>query len=148
MFATVMDDFHLHLITGETIPISALEFATSRSGGPGGQNVNKVETKVEVRFAVAEAHWLRQSTRQRLAEKLANRLDSLGRIRIASSTERSQLGNRYRVLERLERLINDALEIEKPRIATRPSRAVVARRLETKRKTSAKKSDRRWKPDE
>ena len=54
----------------------------------------------------------------------------------------------YRVLERLERLINDALEIEKPRIATRPSRAVVARRLETKRKTSAKKSDRRWKPDE
>lgn len=143
-----MDDLHLHLITGEVIPISALEFATSRSGGPGGQNVNKVETKVEVRFAVAEANWLRESTRQRLLEKLANRLDSLGRIRIASSTERSQLGNRYRAIERLERLINDALEIEKPRIPTRPSRATIARRVETKRRTSAKKSERRWRPEE
>lgn len=143
-----MDDAHLHLITGETIPISALEFATSRSGGPGGQNVNKVETKVEVRFAVAEASWLRESTRQRLLEKLANRLDSLGRIRVASSTERSQLGNRYRVLERLERLMNDALEIEKPRIPTRPSRASVARRIDAKQKTSAKKSERRWRPEE
>ncbi|KXK57178.1 MAG: aminoacyl-tRNA hydrolase [Chlorobi bacterium] len=143
-----MDDAHLHLITGETIPISALEFATSRSGGPGGQNVNKVETKVEVRFAVAEASWLRESTRQRLLEKLANRLDSLGRIRVASSTERSQLGNRYRALERLERLMNDALEIEKPRIPTRPSRASVARRIDAKQKISAKKSDRRWRPEE
>lgn len=143
-----MDDFHLHLITGEIIPISALEFATSRSGGPGGQNVNKVETKVEVRFAVAEANWLRESTRQRLLEKLSNRLDSLGRIRIASSTERSQLGNRYRALERLERLMNDALQIEKPRIPTRPSRAIIARRVETKRRTSAKKSERRWRPEE
>jgi ribosome-associated protein len=134
------------LRTGESIPISALEFSTSRSGGPGGQNVNKVETRVEARFRVTETEWLSESTRQILLEKLASRIDGSGAIRVASSTERTQLGNRIAVVRRMEQLLNRALTPEKKRIPTRATRAAKERRLEVKKKLSEKKNSRQWRP--
>ena len=111
------------LSTGEMIPLSALEFSTSRSGGPGGQNVNKVETKVEVRLLIRGSGWIGEGTQTRLLEKLASRIDTSGAIRLASSIARTQRGNRIAVVERLERMLNAALVPEKPRVATKPSRA-------------------------
>jgi len=134
----------IHLRTGETIPLSALEFATSRSGGPGGQNVNKVETKVEVRLTIVDSPWLYDSTKERLLKKLGSRLDANGAIRVASSTERTQLGNRVAAVARLERLLNAALVPEKPRVATRPTLASKKRRAEAKKRLSQKKSGRQW----
>src|SRR5437764_12552055 len=113
----------IELRTGEIVPLSALEFSTSRSGGPGGQNVNKVETRVEVRFNITEAYWLHERTRARLFEKLGKRLDSSGAIRVISSTERTQLGNRNAAVRRLGVVLNAALVPEKPRVPTKASRA-------------------------
>ncbi|MEO5930864.1 MAG: alternative ribosome rescue aminoacyl-tRNA hydrolase ArfB [Candidatus Kapaibacterium sp.] len=131
------------LITGETIPLSALEFSTSRSGGPGGQNVNKVETRVEIRFPITGSQWLAESTQERLAIKLRSKIDTSGAIRVASSIARTQGGNRTAAVERLERLLNSALEPEKPRVATRPTYASKQRRVEIKKKHAEKKSSRR-----
>ena len=138
----------LALITGEMIPLSALEFATSRSGGPGGQNVNKVETKVEVRFVIEDSTWLAPATREKLLEKLASRIDNSGAIRVASSIARTQRGNRIAVVDRLERMLNAALKPEKPRVATAPTRGSKVRRVESKRRASQKKSSRQWRPGE
>lgn len=136
------------LTTGEMIPLSALEFSTSRSGGPGGQNVNKVETKVEIRFTIQGSQWISDNTQQRLMEKLASKIDNSGSIRVASSIARTQGGNRLAAIDRLERILNDALVPEKPRVATAPTRASKRRRVETKRKISEKKSSRNWKSED
>jgi ribosome-associated protein len=132
------------LRTGEAVPLSALEFSTSRSGGPGGQNVNKVETKVEVRLPIDGSQWLGETTQQRLREKLASKIDTSGVLRLVSSTERTQLGNRTAVVKRLEQLLNRALEPEKKRVPTRATRASKERRLESKKKRAERKSDRGW----
>lgn len=141
-----MNPDFLSLSTGEMIPLSALEFATSRSGGPGGQNVNKVETKVEVRFLIEDSPWLSPSTKEKLMAKLASRIDSSGAIRIASSIARTQRGNRIAAVDRLERMLNAALVPEKPRVATAPTRGSKIRRSETKRHHSQKKNSRQWRP--
>jgi ribosome-associated protein len=133
------------LRTGDIIPISGLDFSTSRSGGPGGQNVNKVETKVEIRMSIADSPYLSETTRERLLAKLASRLDTTGALRIASATERTQLGNRRAAVARLERILAEALVPEKKRTATRPTRASKVRRRESKERQSEKKSQRRWK---
>jgi ribosome-associated protein len=130
------------------IPLAALDFATSRSGGPGGQNVNKVETKVEVRFVIANSQWLDPETQTRLLEKLANRLDRDGALRVVSSVARTQRGNRMLVVERLERILNTALVVERPRVASKPTAASRKRRIQHKRKRSEAKAARRWRPEE
>jgi len=135
------------LSTGEAVPISALEFSTSRSGGPGGQNVNKVETRVEVRFAVTRAEWLAEETRARLVEVLARRLDASGRIRVVARSERTQRGNRIAAIDRLGRILNNALRRDPLRTPTRPTSASRVRRLEAKKRHGEKKSGRRWTPE-
>ena len=137
---------NIHLRTGEQIPLSALEFTTSRGGGPGGQHVNKVETRVEVRLNLEQQTSLRERTREILLERLASRLDKDGTLRIVASTERSQYANKTAAIRRLEALLNKALTPVKKRIATKPSGAAKRRRLDKKKKQSEKKATRRWKP--
>ena len=140
-------DETIALRTGETVPLTALEFSTSRSGGPGGQNVNKVETKVEVRMQIEGSEWLQEPTRVTLMKKLSSRIDKSGWLRLASSSERTQLGNKQAVVARLEELLDKALTPTKKRRATRPTLSSKIKRLDTKKRDSVRKSNRKVSDD-
>ena len=125
------------------VPLAELEFRASRSGGPGGQHVNTSSTRVEVTWDVAGSPALSEEQRQRLLVRLASRLDGTGRIRLVSSSTRSQLRNREDVTERLREVLAQALVVPKARKRTRTPRAAKAARLENKRRRAATKRDRR-----
>jgi ribosome-associated protein len=125
------------------VPLAELEFRASRSGGPGGQHVNTSSTRVEVTWDVAGSAALSGEQRQRLLARLASRLDGRGRIRLVSSSTRSQLRNREDVTERLREVVAQALVVPKARKRTRTPRAAKAVRLENKRRRAATKRDRR-----
>jgi ribosome-associated protein len=125
------------------VPLAELEFRASRSGGPGGQHVNTSSTRVEVTWDVAGSAALSGEQRQRLLARLASRLDGRGRIRLVSSSTRSQLRNREDVTERLREVVAQALVVPKARKRTRTPRAAKAARLESKRRRAATKRDRR-----
>jgi ribosome-associated protein len=118
-------------------------FSASRSSGPGGQNVNKVSTKVELRFHVASSLLLTDAEKDLLAEKLASKINAAGELILVSQSERSQLKNKEKVTEKFYTLITKALTPRKRRKATRPSQASREERLETKRRQSEKKALRR-----
>ncbi len=131
------------------IPYSEINFKFSRSGGPGGQNVNRRETQVELVFDVAGSPTLGPRQRERVMQKLASRLDSSGRLHIVASEARTQGRNREMALERFARLMADALRPYPPkRRPSRPSAAARARRLDEKRLRSRRKKDRAWRPEE
>lgn len=125
------------------IPAEELEWKAARSSGPGGQNVNRVATKVELRFDLAGTRVLDAATRARLRRNAAARLDAEGRLVITSQSTRSQAQNLELAREKLAELIRAALVAPKRRKATRPTRASKERRLSAKRKTSDKKQTRR-----
>jgi ribosome-associated protein len=125
------------------VPLVELEFRASRSGGPGGQHVNTSSTRVEVTWDIAGSPALSEEQRQRLLVRLASRLDGTGRIRLVSSSTRSQLRNREDVTERLREVVAQALVVPKARKRTRTPRAAKAARLESKRRRAATKRDRR-----
>ena len=128
------------------IPLAELRFQFSRSGGPGGQNVNRRETRVELLFDLRQSPSLSDGQRARLLERLARYVDTDGVLRIVVTTERSQLRNRQEALQRFVQLLQEGLRVSRRRLPTRPTAQAMARRLERKRQRSAIKSERR-RPD-
>jgi ribosome-associated protein len=127
---------------GIAIPEEELTFATSRSGGPGGQNVNKLETRVTLRFDLAGSQSLTPEQKERLRERLATRLTRAGVLHVSAQKHRTQAANRDAALERFAELLREGLREEAPRKKTRLPAAARRRRLEEKKRRSEKKRER------
>ena len=138
-----MPDGYLEITPALLLPLAELDFRATRSGGPGGQHVNTSSTRIEVWWDVRSSPTLTEEQRARLLQGLASRLDRDGRLRVVASASRSQLRNREAATERLRDLVAAALAVRKPRKRTKPSRAAKAARLESKRRRSALKRERR-----
>ncbi len=128
---------------GLVLPAAALEVRFSRSGGPGGQNVNKVETRAEVRFDLAGSPLLREEDRRRALERLAPRLTNDGVLIVTCERTRHRERNLREALSRMGEILRAATVPPKPRRRTRPTRASKERRLEGKRRLSDTKRRRR-----
>ncbi|MBW6478033.1 MAG: aminoacyl-tRNA hydrolase [Bacteroidales bacterium] len=126
--------------------LSELSFRASRSSGAGGQHVNKVSSRVELRFDVAGSSWLTDIQKSRIQEKLTSRITGQGELIIVSEKSRSQHQNKEDCIERFLELLHQALKPEKKRVPTRPSKSSRLKRLEKKKQHSFKKEQRR-KPD-
>ncbi|MBE8720169.1 alternative ribosome rescue aminoacyl-tRNA hydrolase ArfB [Sphingobacterium pedocola] len=124
--------------------VAELTYRTSRSSGPGGQNVNKVESRVTAIWHVEGSQLLSDVEKAIVEQRLAHRINALGMLSVDSSESRSQLENKELAVEKLVNLINIALRPVKKRIPTKISKAKVLERLDRKKKQAAKKKDRRW----
>ena len=126
------------------IPLAELRFKFNRSSGPGGQNVNKLNTRAELQYNFAQSAVLSALQRQRIAEKLSARVNSEGLLIVNSERFRTQGGNREDCLDKLSALLAEAIKPPPPkRRKTKPGRAARARRLDGKKRHSEKKKSRR-----
>ena len=128
----------LNLGNGIVIPANLLRAVTSRSGGPGGQNVNKVESRVTIEVDV-DALPVSDDVKARVREGLRGRINTAGVLRVTAQAERSQIANRNRALARLEELLSEAVAEQVERKATRTPKAQKRKRLEDKKKRGEKK---------
>lgn len=136
------------LIDAMKVPREKLQIGFSRSSGPGGQNVNKVSTRTEIRFLLEVADWLPAAVRRRLADLYPRRLNRDGEFIVVSSRYRSQGRNLEDCIEKLEGLIERATRRPKRRIPTRKTRASNERRIEVKKRRGQVKSRRRRFPED
>ena len=126
------------VIAGRSFDVELL-FSASRSSGPGGQHVNKVSTRIELRFDVPASLLLQEGEKNVIMSKLASRITKEGILLLVSQTERSQYDNKTKVIEKFYRLLEKALTPVKKRKPTRPTAASKAKRLEVKHIKSEKK---------
>jgi len=120
-----------------------LKFSASRSRGPGGQNVNKVNTRVELRFNIVETHLLTDDEKKKIINILKNRINIEGELVLASQSERTQLLNKRKVIARFFKLLSSALTDKPKRKATKPTEASKIKRLEEKKKKGSIKKLRK-----
>ena len=128
-------------------PRDELATRASRAGGAGGQHVNTSSTRIELLWNVGTTRALSEEQRARVLQKLSSRLDSEQTVRVVASDRRSQRQNRESAEERLADLVRAALVVPKKRRPTKPSRAAKQARLDSKKRTSDKKRQRRWQGD-
>ncbi len=134
----------IRVLSGLVIPDEELEFSASRSGGPGGQNVNKVNTRVTIRFDVTGSRVLSADQKRRILTRLATRASGEGVVRVVSRQTRSQAVNRAAAEERLAELLRGALASPKLRKKLAVPEVKKRNRLEAKRHHSLIKQDRNW----
>lgn len=133
------------MIINDRVAIASdeISFVASRSAGPGGQHVNKVNSRVTLVFDLSSSRSLSDEDKERLRQRLPTRINKLGELRVSAQRERSQVLNRRRASERFVELIRDALEDAPERKATRVPRRAKRRRLSDKRRRSETKRGRR-----
>jgi ribosome-associated protein len=129
------------------IPAAELELSYARSAGPGGQNVNKVSTKAVLRWRAAATPSLPDDVRGRFVERHGNRINAAGELVLSADEHREQSRNVAACYERLRQMIMAVLLPPRRRVKTRPSRAAVQRRIESKQRRSETKQRRRYRPD-
>jgi ribosome-associated protein len=132
----------IQIIDGLQIPDTEITFTASRSGGPGGQNVNKVSSRVTLAFDLAGSSALSDEQKQTIRRKLATRINKQGVLQVVSQRTRSQEMNRAGAVERFSELLRDALTPQRPRVKTRVPKKARAQRLEEKKKRTLVKQAR------
>ena len=120
-----------------------IRFQTARSGGKGGQNVNKVETMVEGYWQIDSSKLFSAEEKELIITKLSNKINEDGELLVKSQTERTQLGNKQQVIKKMHLLVQKALIVPKSRKKSKPSKAAVAKRLDSKKKKGEIKQNRK-----
>jgi len=149
VFTFIYFELHMALQPDIDILLTECRFEATRSSGRGGQNVNKVSTKVILLFNILESNVLSQEQKDVFSLKLSSCISKEGIFRISSGVERTQLGNRKRIIEKFAKLVEKAFRTEEERIATKPTKGSKLKRIESKKALSGKKSARRinWNDD-